>query len=247
MSNAKFFFFSSKEPAFAGYHFTPCVEVLIQKSAMQAPTFVDTPPSYNNSNLSQLLSITIPPVITQAVNPPAATVENPQAPTEPPARPATPFEIVVHVIQPTKRARTSSRKAKDKSEPVSVGPANLTADITWGEFLSALADLLRCQAAGLRVGTFEWRWLKPANSAWLPLQNETGLTSMLNKIVAAKPSPYVIVRMQPPQEPLQVQNLPWVAQTAITNPTAVDGDDHLSDDGDRPMFKKVRFFLSLLT
>jgi hypothetical protein len=68
---------------------------------------------------------------------------------------------------------------------------------------------------------------------------------MLNKVVAAKTSPYVIVRMQPPQEPLQAQNLPWVAQPTMANPT-VD-DDNLSDDNDRPMFKKVRFLLSLLS
>jgi hypothetical protein len=160
----------------------------VQKSAMQNPTFIDAPPPYDRSN-PQLLSITGPPVNTEI--PPAAAVENPRAPTEPLARPATLFEIVVHVIQPTKRARTSGRKAKDKSQPVSVGPANLTADITWGEFLLVLADLLRCQAAGLRVGTFEWRWLKPANSAWLPLQNETSLISCATAIQSCISSRYM--------------------------------------------------------
>ena len=205
---------------------------------MQLPTFIDAPPPYYHINEppSQILPQPAPPSITI----PPVQIENPPAPTiQPVARPATPFEVVIHVIQPAKRPRPTSRKTKaDKTEPVSVGPANLTADITWDVIISTLADILKCQTAGLHIGTFEWRWLKPANSAWLPLQNDTGLSSMLNKIVAAKTSPYIIVRMQPPQAPLQVQSLPWVTPSGSSN---VD-EGHSSDDDGRPMLKKVESF-----
>ena len=150
------------------------------------------PPPYQPNTILQ------PPPPTQPTiqNQPAPPAVVPAAKT----RPATPFEYLVQVILPNKRVRTGNRKTKvEKTEPFSFGPANMKADIGWDDFTAAVAGLVHviCQPLQLCIGTMEWHWLKPANSPWLPLQNETGLVSMLNKVVASKSSPYIIIRMQP--------------------------------------------------
>jgi hypothetical protein len=111
------------------------------------------------------------------------------------------FELLITILQPPKRIRTSNRKTKlEKQEPLSFGPVNVTSNITWLEFLQLIAKTLQCQPNHLKTTLFEWHWLKPASSPWLPLQSEGGLISLLNK-VTTKPEPYVIMRVQPPLDP----------------------------------------------
>jgi hypothetical protein len=156
-------------------------------------------------------------------------------------RPATPFEYLVQVILPNKCVRTGNRKTKvEKAEPLSFGPANMKANIGWDHFTAAIAGLVKCQPPQLCIGTMEWHWLKPANTPWLPLQNETSLISMLNKVVASKSSPYVIIRMQPPKPPAEGLAPSWAGNGAVGTP--VDEDEQ-SDNDDRLMFKKVLHIL----
>jgi hypothetical protein len=144
--------------------------------------------------------------------------------------------MLIQVLMPAKRARGSSKKNKT-DEIRSFGPVPLTANVTWAAFLAAIAGALTCQEGQLVVASFEWRWSKPANSQWIPLKNDNGLTSMLNKVLAAKASSnYVLLRTQTPSPPAAVD--PWTAGAVNVPQVARVDEDELSDD---PGKKKVRF------
>ncbi|KAH9969962.1 hypothetical protein BJV74DRAFT_909308 [Russula compacta] len=106
------------------------------------------------------------------------------------------FELAVQVTQPVKCLRPPQANGKTKNvyaDPIIVGPINLSTHSGWDGFLQEIATLIKCQVDQLAVGSFEWHWLKPANSPWLPLQSKNGLASMFNKLTTCKGPPYVIV------------------------------------------------------
>jgi hypothetical protein len=99
---------------------------------------------------------------------------------------------------PEKRVRQRGGKTKnEKQEAIKKGPIEVSIEIGWSLFLDKVAELVQTKAVNLITDTFEWRWLKPANGAWLPLASERGFNSMI-KQVCVKPDAYVILRMQPP-------------------------------------------------
>ena len=102
----------------------------------------------------------------------------------------TEFEITLPVLQPAKCVHTAAKRMKtEKSDPLAVGPEIFNTGMKWGEFLGSIAKMLSVQPGNLTINTFEWRFLKPANGAWLPVQHQTGFISLARK-VATKPDPY---------------------------------------------------------
>ncbi len=118
------------------------------------------------------------------------------APTSPNS--ASTFKLLLTLIHPSKRVRTSNRKTKNmKPESENKGPYDVPVNIGWDAFLDVVAEKLMVVPSSLVVIGFEWHWLKPASGPWLPVQNENGFASMLKK-VKSKSKPYVIVHMQVP-------------------------------------------------
>ena len=114
----------------------------------------------------------------------------PQQPPEPS------FELLLTLIQPSKRIRTANKKTKNlKPESESKGPFNISVNTEWDAFLGIIAEKISLEPSHLLVSSFEWHWLKPASGPWLPVQDENGFTSMLRKI-KSKSELYIIVRMQ---------------------------------------------------
>jgi hypothetical protein len=67
--------------------------------------------------------------------------------------------------------------------------------------LKILADLLKTKPSFISKHAFEWQWLKPANSAWLPLHTDAGYASLLKQLKAPPQnvsSTYIIIQMAEP-------------------------------------------------
>jgi hypothetical protein len=110
------------------------------------------------------------------------------------------FELLLTLIHPSKRIRTASKKTKNlKPETENKGPYDVSISIGWDPFLAVIAEKLLVVPSTLVVASFEWHWLKPTSGPWLPVQNESGLASMLKK-VKQKPEAYVIIRMHAPTQ-----------------------------------------------
>ena len=108
------------------------------------------------------------------------------------------FELLLTLVYPSKRVCTSSKKTKNtKPESDNKGPYDVPINIEWDAFLGVVAEKLMVVPSTLVVTSFEWHWLKPASSPWLPIQDENGFASMLKK-VKTKSDPYIIVCMQAP-------------------------------------------------
>jgi hypothetical protein len=80
----------------------------------------------------------------------------------------------------------------------------------------------------------EWRWLKPQNSPWLPLRNESGFSSLIRQLLSppkAVSVAYIIIKMDEPMKappsvsmvcqfishltyPDECRTQPWVSQPA---------------------------------
>jgi hypothetical protein len=119
-------------------------------------------------------------------------------PPNPVPEPEPTFELLLTLVHPSKRVRTSNRKTKNtKPESENKGPYDIPVQTEWDDFLEIIAEKLAIRRSNLVVSSLEWHWLKPASSPWLPIQDEAGFTSMLKK-VRSKSNPYIIVRMQAP-------------------------------------------------
>src|SRR5260370_7366620 len=106
------------------------------------------------------------------------------------------------LTQPSKSVHTQNRKTKTKkTEPEKRGPFNIPLNIKWNTFLRMMAEEIGVECSDLPVATFEWHWLRPASSPWLPVRDENGFTSMVKKVNAkfeVKPEPYLIFHMNTP-------------------------------------------------
>lgn len=121
---------------------------------------------------------------------------------ETPETPEPTFELLLTLVHPSKRPRTSNRRPRNlKPESESIGPFDVAVNIGWDAFLGMVAEKTCIQRSGLPVTTFEWHWLKPSSGPWLPVRDKNGLASMLKKIKSksnSKSETYVIVRMEVP-------------------------------------------------
>lgn len=112
------------------------------------------------------------------------------------------FEVLIEVLQPDRKVRTANRKYKtEKVDPRKVGPFTVALAASWDELLEVIAKETGAVIQGLVVQSFEWHFLKPASSPWLPLCSEQGFQSMVNQVTAKimkDGSSYVIFRMREP-------------------------------------------------
>ncbi|KAJ6614198.1 hypothetical protein B0H10DRAFT_2221508 [Mycena sp. CBHHK59/15] len=149
------------------------------------------------------------------------------------------------------RSETSTaRKPKKtaKVEPTTHGPITANTDMVWEDALDAIADLLGTTSEFLVISSIEWRWLKPQNSAWLPLRNLGGYSSLIKQILSplkAVSMAYIIVKMDEPMRAPPKVSMPWVSQP-VAGPSSGPGsfestykavmgfEDPVSDDdGDK--------------
>lgn len=111
------------------------------------------------------------------------------------------FELVVWAIKPVKDV-TAVRHKKSKTakvELITFGPADADTGVKWESFLEILADLLEMNPLLLVVHSFEWKWLKPANSPWLPLRAPSAYKSLICQLQAPPKNvsgSYIIMRME---------------------------------------------------
>jgi hypothetical protein len=108
------------------------------------------------------------------------------------------FEIMVWT---SSSARTSKKVAK--VEPISHGPITANIDMTWDYIVDTIATLLGTSPKFLVISSMEWRWLKPQNSPWLPLQNESSFASLIRQLLSppkAVSGAYIIVKMDEPMK-----------------------------------------------
>jgi hypothetical protein len=71
-----------------------------------------------------------------------------------------------------------------KPESKSIGPFNVSFNIAWIDFLRLMAEKIGVERSDLLFATFEWHWVKPINSPWLPAQDKNGFMLMVKKIKA---------------------------------------------------------------
>ncbi|KAI0279055.1 hypothetical protein BC826DRAFT_1113105 [Russula brevipes] len=99
-------------------------------------------------------------------------------PTSPTPEPESTFELLITLVHPSKRVRTSNRKTKNaKSESENKGPYDISINTDWSTFLGIMANKLSVQQSDLA--------------------DETGFLLMLKK-VKSKFEPYVMICMSAP-------------------------------------------------
>jgi hypothetical protein len=75
--------------------------------------------------------------------------------------------------------------------------------MTWDYIVDTIANLLGTSPKFLIISSMEWRWLKPQNSPWLPLQNESSFASLIRQLLSppkAVSGAYIIVKMDEPMK-----------------------------------------------
>ncbi|KAJ6622300.1 hypothetical protein B0H10DRAFT_2214438 [Mycena sp. CBHHK59/15] len=134
---------------------------------------------------------------------------------------------------------------------MAIGPIDAHVDMNYVELLEALADAMETEPVFLPSASMEWRWLKPTNSAFLPLHSEAGLTSLMKQI-CMPPSRnvtahYIIIKMNEPAKWPATQHMPWSLQQSAggsgAGPQAFDpavGADE-DDSGNEGAKTKVSF------
>ncbi|KAJ6626532.1 hypothetical protein B0H10DRAFT_1941826 [Mycena sp. CBHHK59/15] len=156
------------------------------------------------------------------------------------------FEIMVWTYGAPKKSSSSARKSKKvaKVEPISHGPITANTDMIWDYMVDTIAKLLGTSAEFLIISSMEWRWLKPQNSPWLPLRNESGFASLIRQLLSppkAVSGAYIIVKMDEPMKAPPTVSMPWVSQPAAGESMyrAVMGfnDEPSDDDGDQGKVK----------
>ncbi|KAJ7643388.1 hypothetical protein DFH06DRAFT_1426368 [Mycena polygramma] len=189
------------------------------------------------------------------------TIPPPNPPTAPSPDPegseAVEFEIVIWTYPAAKKSVSVSRKPPKKvakPEPTTHGPISANTDMTWGDLVDTFGELLETSGEFLVISSVQWRWLKPANSSWLPLRDARGHASLIKQVLSppkAVSSTYIIVRMDEPMKAPPPVSMPWASRAGAgpsSGPGAFEStyravmgfDDEPSDDDDNPK-KKVPF------
>ena len=104
------------------------------------------------------------------------------------------------MVPPSKKSSTRKKKVL-KTDPITYGPADFVSDWTWTQFLAQLAGIVDSLPTLLALPSLEWRWQKPANSLWVPLQDESGYSSFIRKLRDARGTPSAIFQMDAPVAP----------------------------------------------
>ncbi|KAJ7124081.1 hypothetical protein C8R43DRAFT_1031254 [Mycena crocata] len=149
------------------------------------------------------------------------------------------FEMVIHCAVPPKKP-AGRAKSRAKVDPIPFGPMVVNTQMNWLGFLGVLARAMGTQVAFLDIGSFMWRWLKPANSPSLPIRDEAGFKSLIRQILSPPkniPQMYIIIKMDPPAKP-PPGSMPGSSRIDAVFDAAF-GADNDSDEDDQP--KKLGF------
>jgi hypothetical protein len=86
-------------------------------------------------------------------------------------------------------------------DPHALGPGAADVGMEWQAFLEVIAEVLETEPSFLFVDSMEWRWVKLANSMFLPLRSRLAYLSMIKQLKAPPKNvsgSYIIVRMDEP-------------------------------------------------
>ncbi|KAJ7823608.1 hypothetical protein B0H14DRAFT_2370044 [Mycena olivaceomarginata] len=153
------------------------------------------------------------------------------------------FEIVLHVFPQIKKPAGRIGKSRAaKPEPVKFGPISANVGVDYDGLMEKFAKAMGTAVPFLIASSVEWRWMKPANSQFVPLRDEDGLRSML-KHVNSPPKgasgDSIIVKMDAPVKQPATQHMSWSAPDAGPSSALPSVDDY--DSGDDGPKKKVPF------
>lgn len=107
-------------------------------------------------------------------------------------------------VKPVKQATSVRGKPRKvpQPDPSTYGPITASTGDGWEGLLVRLANCLGTDKNFLLLQSMEWRWLRPANSMWLPLRDPNGFASLLKQLKTTQPrgvsTTYIIVRMAEP-------------------------------------------------
>ncbi|KAJ7868808.1 hypothetical protein B0H14DRAFT_3583633 [Mycena olivaceomarginata] len=153
------------------------------------------------------------------------------------------FEIVLHVFPQVKKPAGRSGKSRAaKPEPVKFGPISANGGVDYDGLMGKFAKAMGTEVPFLNASSVEWRWMKPANSQFVPLRDTDGLKSMLKHINSppkGASGDSIIVKMDAPVKRPATQHMSWSAPDAGPSSAFPSVDDYESgDDGPK---KKVPF------
>jgi hypothetical protein len=112
----------------------------------------------------------------------------------------------IHVLRPLAPPTVRSRGGKKPEEEyMQRGPFRFTSDITYGEFLDAIAKALPCPSAEYVVASkVTWRPQKPLKAPPLPLGGTVGFSIMVEQTAMKKADARVIILTMPaPTKPTE--------------------------------------------
>jgi hypothetical protein len=92
------------------------------------------------------------------------------------------FEIVLHVFPQVKKPAGRGKSRVARPEPVKFGPISADVGLDYVGLMEKFAKAMGTEVPFLVASSVEWRWMKPANSQFVPLRDEDGLKSMLKHI-----------------------------------------------------------------
>ncbi|KAK6996604.1 hypothetical protein R3P38DRAFT_2565367, partial [Favolaschia claudopus] len=165
------------------------------------------------------------------------------------------FEVLIWLPGiPRKPVGRSKSKRVVQVDPASFGPVLCTTNMTYADFMEAIAETLHTTPEFLVISSAEWKHLRPANAPWFPLRDQSGYQSLHRKIITPPKGVSahdIIVRMNTPMQAPAKQTMPWAAPPSAAGPSHGPGayaaahapaaDKHeISDDDSQPQ-KKVPF------
>ncbi|KAF8142390.1 hypothetical protein K438DRAFT_2030097 [Mycena galopus ATCC 62051] len=157
---------------------------------------------------------------------PRRTKYTPVVPHPPGLTPVIPdakdFEIYVEVMAPAPTkpvGRVGRSKNRGKVEPEKFGPIPGNTDMIWEDALEAIADLLGTSTPYLVLSSMEWRWVKPKNSARLPLRDFRGYNALIRQLLnppkGVSATQVIVATSQPMKVPSQA-SMSWSARPALS-------------------------------
>ncbi|KAJ7817524.1 hypothetical protein B0H13DRAFT_1922872 [Mycena leptocephala] len=84
------------------------------------------------------------------------------------------FEIVLHVFPQVKKPAGRAKSRVARPEPVKFGPISADVGVDYVGLMEKFAKAMGSEVPFLIASSVEWRWMKPANSQFVPLRDEDG-------------------------------------------------------------------------
>ncbi|KAJ7134935.1 hypothetical protein C8R43DRAFT_956165 [Mycena crocata] len=173
-----------------------------------------------------------------SVNVPVVDIAEDSADGDSEPEPPKEFEIVIHVPVAEKKPAGRKKTKSAKVDPLTFGPTTAHVEMEYDELMGDFAKALSTLVIYLERSSMKWKFVKPANSIFLPLRNASGLKSLVKQIRSLPKSgaSMIIVQMDAPVKKPAMQQPAWSEPAA--GPSAFDtaydagfGVDNDSDDG----------------